>query len=117
MVHLTCTSSKTAREDLEPVVQKLFTPYTKTEIENEEIEKPRLLWGLYFNMRDSSDVNRNSYNDLPSNVYVCSGPDCALGNDNAVKQVRLLVFLSFRLRSWCGRESELFFPLRGGKKD
>uniref|UniRef100_A0A8D1M8M6 Rab proteins geranylgeranyltransferase component A n=1 Tax=Sus scrofa TaxID=9823 RepID=A0A8D1M8M6_PIG len=33
LVHLTCTSSKTAREDLEPVVQKLFTPYTETEIE------------------------------------------------------------------------------------
>jgi len=45
---LTCTSSKTAREDLEPVVQKLFTPYTETEIENEEVEKPRLLWALYF---------------------------------------------------------------------
>ncbi|XP_043315722.1 rab proteins geranylgeranyltransferase component A 1 [Cervus canadensis] len=90
LVHLTCTSSKTAREDLEPVVQKLFTPYTETEIENEEVEKPRLLWGLYFNMRDSSDVSRNSYNDLPSNVYVCSGPDCALGNDNAVKQAEAL---------------------------
>lgn len=86
LVHLTCTSSETAREDLEPVVQKLFTPYAETEIENEEVEKPRLLWALYFNMRDSSHVSRNSYNDLPSNVYVCSGPDCGLGNDNAVKQ-------------------------------
>ncbi|XP_058392266.1 rab proteins geranylgeranyltransferase component A 1 isoform X2 [Diceros bicornis minor] len=90
LVHLTCTSSKTAREDLEPVVQKLFTPYTEMEIENEEVEKPRLLWVLYFNMRDSSDISRNSYNDLPSNVYVCSGPDCGLGNDNAVKQAETL---------------------------
>ncbi|XP_016068781.1 PREDICTED: rab proteins geranylgeranyltransferase component A 1 [Miniopterus natalensis] len=89
LVHLTCTSSKTAREDLEPVVQKLFTPYTETEIEN-EVEMPRLLWALYFNMRDSSDISRNSYNDLPSNVYVCSGPDCGLGNDNAVKQAENL---------------------------
>lgn len=32
LVHLTCTSSETAREDLEPVVQKLFTPYAETEI-------------------------------------------------------------------------------------
>uniref|UniRef100_A0A3Q2H399 Rab proteins geranylgeranyltransferase component A n=1 Tax=Equus caballus TaxID=9796 RepID=A0A3Q2H399_HORSE len=90
LVHLTCTSSKTAREDLEPVVQKLFTPYTETEIENEEVEKPRLLWALYFNMRDSSDISRSSYNDLPSNVYVCSGPDCSLGSDNAVKQAETL---------------------------
>ncbi|XP_019572992.2 rab proteins geranylgeranyltransferase component A 1 [Rhinolophus sinicus] len=90
LVHLTCTSSKSAREDLEPVVQKLFTPYTEMEIENEEVEKPRILWALYFNMRDSSDVSRSSYNDLPSNVYVCSGPDCGLGNDNAVKQAETL---------------------------
>ncbi|XP_066105044.1 rab proteins geranylgeranyltransferase component A 1 [Saccopteryx bilineata] len=89
LVHLTCSSSKTAREDLEPVVQKLFTPYTETETENEG-EKPRLLWALYFNMRDSSAVSRNSYNDLPSNVYVCSGPDCGLGNDIAVKQAETL---------------------------
>uniref|UniRef100_A0A8C6QWZ5 Rab proteins geranylgeranyltransferase component A n=1 Tax=Nannospalax galili TaxID=1026970 RepID=A0A8C6QWZ5_NANGA len=90
LVHLTCMSSKTAREDLEPVVQKLFTPYTETEAENEQIEKPRILWALYFNMRDSSDINRDCYNDLPSNVYVCSGPDCDLGNDNTVKQAETL---------------------------
>uniref|UniRef100_A0A286Y4S9 Rab proteins geranylgeranyltransferase component A n=1 Tax=Cavia porcellus TaxID=10141 RepID=A0A286Y4S9_CAVPO len=90
LVHLTCTSFKTAREDLEPVVQKLFIPYTEMEIENEEVEKPRILWALYFNMRDSSKVSRNCYNDLPPNVYVCSGPDCGLGNDNAVKQAETL---------------------------
>ncbi|KAM6143492.1 rab proteins geranylgeranyltransferase component A 1-like isoform 2-T2 [Erethizon dorsatum] len=90
LVHLTCTSFKTAREDLEPVVQKLFIPYTEMEIENEEVEKPRILWALYFNMRDSSEVSRNCYNDLPPNVYVCSGPDCGLGNDNAVKQAETL---------------------------
>ncbi|XP_034505029.1 rab proteins geranylgeranyltransferase component A 1 isoform X3 [Ailuropoda melanoleuca] len=101
LVHLTCTSSKTAREDLEPVVQKLFTPYTETEIENEEVEKPRLLWALYFNMRDSSDISRNSYNDLPSNVYVCSGPDCGLGNDNAVKQAERLFQLICPNEDFC----------------
>ncbi|KAM5221227.1 rab proteins geranylgeranyltransferase component A 1 [Ctenodactylus gundi] len=90
LVHLTCTSSKTAREDLEPVVQKLFIPYAGMEIENKEIEKPRILWALYFNMRDSSDVSRSSYTDLPPNVFVCSGPDCGLGNDNAVKQAEIL---------------------------
>ncbi|XP_034341387.1 rab proteins geranylgeranyltransferase component A 1 isoform X2 [Arvicanthis niloticus] len=90
LVHLTCMSSKTAREDLEPVVQKLFTPYTEIEAENEHVEKPRILWALYFNMRDSSDISRDCYNDLPSNVYVCSGPDCGLGNDNAVKQAETL---------------------------
>ncbi|XP_027288811.1 rab proteins geranylgeranyltransferase component A 1 isoform X2 [Cricetulus griseus] len=90
LVHLTCMSSKTAREDLEQVVQKLFTPYTEMEAENEHVEKPRILWALYFNMRDSSDISRDCYNDLPSNVYVCSGPDSGLGNDNAVKQAETL---------------------------
>ncbi|XP_074057942.1 rab proteins geranylgeranyltransferase component A 1, partial [Macrotis lagotis] len=91
LVHLTCPSSKkTAREDLESVVQKLFTPYAEAELENEELEKPNLLWALYFNMRDSSGINRDSYNDLPSNVYVCSGPDSLLGNKTAVQQAETL---------------------------
>jgi len=31
LVHLTCPSTKTAREDLEPVVQKLFSLNAETE--------------------------------------------------------------------------------------
>ncbi|KFO19777.1 Rab proteins geranylgeranyltransferase component A 1 [Fukomys damarensis] len=101
LVHLTCTSFKTAKEDLEPVVQKLFIPYTEMEIENEDVEKPRILWALYFNMRDSSEVSRNCYNDLPPNVYVCSGPDCDLGNDNAVKQAETLFQQIFPTEDFC----------------
>ncbi|XP_003765679.2 rab proteins geranylgeranyltransferase component A 2-like [Sarcophilus harrisii] len=89
LVHLTCASSKkTAREDLELVVQKLFTPYTEVELDKREQEKPNLLWALYFNMRDSSGINRDSYSDLPSNMYICSGPDCFLGSEHAVKQAQ-----------------------------
>ncbi|XP_036774322.2 rab proteins geranylgeranyltransferase component A 2 [Manis pentadactyla] len=90
MVHLTCSSSKTAREDLESVVKKLFTPYAETEIDKEELRKPRVLWALYFNMRDSSAISRSSYDGLPSNVYVCSGPDCGLGSGHAVKQAEAI---------------------------
>lgn len=61
--------------------------FSFSETENEELEKPRVLWAVYFNMRDSSGVEKSSYSGLPSNVYVCSGPDAALGNDCAVKQV------------------------------
>ncbi|XP_036601284.1 rab proteins geranylgeranyltransferase component A 1-like [Trichosurus vulpecula] len=89
LVHLTCMSlKKTAREDLELVVQKLFTPYAEVELANGEQEKPSLLWALYFNMRDSSGISRDSYNNLPSNMYVCSGPDCFLGNEHAVRQAK-----------------------------
>uniref|UniRef100_A0A8C9MHC3 Rab proteins geranylgeranyltransferase component A n=1 Tax=Serinus canaria TaxID=9135 RepID=A0A8C9MHC3_SERCA len=99
LVHLTCPSAKTAREDLEPVVQKLFN--LNTETENEELEKPRVLWAVYFNMRDSSGVEKSSYSGLPTNVYVCSGPDSALGNDCAVKQAETIFREMFPAEEFC----------------
>lgn len=101
LIHLTCSSSKTAREDLESVVNKLFTPYAETEIDKEELTKPRVLWALYFNMRDSSGISRSSYSGLPSNVYVCSGPDCGLGNEHAVKQAETLFQEIFPGEDFC----------------
>ncbi|NXK96781.1 RAE2 geranylgeranyltransferase, partial [Formicarius rufipectus] len=101
LVHLTCPSTQTAREDLEPVVQKLFNLHAEKETENEELEKPRVLWAVYFNMRDSSGVEKNSYNGLPSNVYVCSGPDSALGNDCAVKQAETIFQDMFPTEEFC----------------
>ncbi|XP_054069663.1 rab proteins geranylgeranyltransferase component A 1 isoform X2 [Rissa tridactyla] len=101
LVHLTCPSTKTAREDLEPVVQKLFNLNTEKETENEELEKPRVLWAVYFNMRDSSGIDKNSYDGLPSNVYVCSGPDSALGNDCAVKQAEAIFQEMFPAEEFC----------------
>ncbi|XP_041252553.1 rab proteins geranylgeranyltransferase component A 1 [Onychostruthus taczanowskii] len=101
LVHLTCPSTKTAREDLEPVVQKLFNLTTEKETENEELEKPRVLWAVYFNMRDSSGVEKSSYAGLPSNVYVCSGPDSALGNDCAVKQAETIFREMFPAEEFC----------------
>lgn len=101
LVHLTCASSKTAREDLEPVVKKLFTPWVETEIDKEELRKPRLLWALYFNMRDSSGIRKSSYNGLPPNVYVCSGPDWGLGSEHAVKQAETLFREIFPGKEFC----------------
>ncbi|XP_068871153.1 rab proteins geranylgeranyltransferase component A 1 [Aphelocoma coerulescens] len=101
LVHLTCPSTKTAREDLEPVVQKLFNLNTEKETENEELEKPRVLWAVYFNMRDSSAVEKSSYAGLPSNVFVCSGPDSALGNDCAVKQAETIFREMFPTEEFC----------------
>ncbi|XP_034637427.1 rab proteins geranylgeranyltransferase component A 1 [Trachemys scripta elegans] len=104
LVHFTCSSTKTAKEDLEPVVQKLFSLNAEAERESENgggLEKPRVLWAVYFNMRDSSGIDRNSYDCLPSNVYVCSGPDCALGNDYAVKQAETLFQEMFPKEEFC----------------
>ncbi|NXY45229.1 RAE2 geranylgeranyltransferase, partial [Ceuthmochares aereus] len=100
LVHLTCPSTNTAREDLEPAVQKLFNLSTEKETEN-ELEKPKVLWAVYFNMRDSSGVDKNSYSGLPSNVYVCSGPDSALGNDCAVKQAETVFREMFPTEEFC----------------
>lgn len=52
----------------------------------EESRGPTVLWALYFNMRDTSAVDRSSY-DLPSNVHVCASPDTALGSDHSIKLV------------------------------
>ncbi|NXG45348.1 RAE1 geranylgeranyltransferase, partial [Psilopogon haemacephalus] len=101
LVHLTCPSTETAREDLEPVVQKLFNLNTEKETENEESGKPRVLWAVYFNMRDSSGVEKDSYSGLPSNVYVCSGPDAALGNDCAVQQAETIFREMFPAEDFC----------------
>ncbi|XP_055990931.1 rab proteins geranylgeranyltransferase component A 2 [Sorex fumeus] len=101
LVHLTCSSSKTAKEDLESVVKKLFTPYSETEIDQEEFTKPRVFWALYFNMRDSTGIIRSLYNGLPSNVYVCSGPDCGLGSEHAVKQAETLFQEIFPGEEFC----------------
>ncbi|XP_010115093.1 PREDICTED: rab proteins geranylgeranyltransferase component A 2-like, partial [Chlamydotis macqueenii] len=101
LVHLTCPSTKTAREDLEPVVQKLFNLNTEKETEVEELEKPRVLWAVYFNVRDSSGIDKNLYDGLPTNVYVCSGPDSALGNDCAVKQAETIFQEMFPAEEFC----------------
>lgn len=101
LVHLTCSSSRTAREDLEPVVKQLFTPYADPETDKEELRKPRLLWALYFNMRDSSGVGRSSYTRLPSNVYVCAGPDAGLGSELAVKQAETFFQEIFPSEEFC----------------
>ncbi|CAN9501212.1 unnamed protein product [Ophioblennius macclurei] len=85
LVHLTCQSSGSAYQDLSPVVTKLFnTPESP-----EPGERPSVLWCLYFNMADGSGVEVEGH-DLPSNVYVCSGPDGELGHERTVKQAEFI---------------------------
>ncbi|XP_063169769.1 rab proteins geranylgeranyltransferase component A 1 [Candoia aspera] len=101
LVHLTCPSIQTAKEDLTHVVEQLFS-VAETESEDEgERQKPQVLWSVYFNMRDSTSVVRSSYDNLPSNVYVCSGPDGALGNDCAVKQAEAIFQEMFPNEEFC----------------
>ncbi|XP_052444426.1 rab proteins geranylgeranyltransferase component A 1 [Carassius gibelio] len=88
LVHLTCSSSGTAQEDLAPVVSELFhvstIPGEEPSEAAEERSKPAVLWVMYFNMRDTSALDSSSYS-LPSNVHVCTGPDGSLGSDCSIK--------------------------------
>ncbi|XP_068437282.1 rab proteins geranylgeranyltransferase component A 1 [Clinocottus analis] len=80
LVHLTCQSVGSAFEDLSPVVTRMFcTPQSCDQA------GPSVLWCLYFNMADASGLEVQGH-DLPSNVFVCSGPDGALGLEHAVTQ-------------------------------
>ncbi|KAB5549080.1 hypothetical protein PHYPO_G00063150 [Pangasianodon hypophthalmus] len=93
LVHLTCSSSGSAREDLASVVSRLFhvpSSCTGESVQgSEENEKPVVLWVMYFNMRDTSGLDRSSYS-LPSNVHVCTGPDDSLGSDYSIKLAELV---------------------------
>ncbi|XP_072518858.1 rab proteins geranylgeranyltransferase component A 1 [Salminus brasiliensis] len=88
LLHLTCSSLGKAREDLEPVISRLFhvpsSPREEPAQGSEEGEKPIMLWVMYFNMRDTSGLDSSCY-CLPSNVHVCTGPDDSLGNDYSIK--------------------------------
>ncbi|XP_040005767.1 rab proteins geranylgeranyltransferase component A 1 [Xiphias gladius] len=81
LVHLTCQSVGSAYEDLSPVVTRMFhTPES-----HDREKRPSVLWCVYFNMADGSGVEVEGH-DLPSNVYVCSGPDGGLGHEHAIRQ-------------------------------
>uniref|UniRef100_A0A671TQP7 Rab proteins geranylgeranyltransferase component A n=1 Tax=Sparus aurata TaxID=8175 RepID=A0A671TQP7_SPAAU len=81
LVHLTCQSVGSAYEDLSPVVTRMFHTPESHDQEN----CPSVLWCLYFNMADGSGLEAEGHN-LPSNVYMCSGPDGGLGHEHAIKQ-------------------------------
>ncbi|XP_034406575.1 rab proteins geranylgeranyltransferase component A 1 [Cyclopterus lumpus] len=81
LVHLTCQSVGSAFDDLSPVVTRMF----RTPQSHDQVTGPSVLWCLYFNMADGSGLEVEGH-DLPSNVFLCSGPDGALGHEHAVRQ-------------------------------
>lgn len=112
LVHLTCQSAASAYEDLSPVVTKMFhtseseekgsTTHTHTHLPHPQQplewmslqpvsifcagDRPSALWCFYFNMADGSAL-QDQVHDLPSNVFMCSGPDGGLSHEYAIKQV------------------------------
>ncbi|XP_047463527.1 rab proteins geranylgeranyltransferase component A 1 [Mugil cephalus] len=86
LVHLTCPSVGSAHEDLSPLVTRIFS---KPESHDQGPNRPSVLWCLYFNMVDGSGLEDGGHN-LPSNVYVCSGPDGRVGHEQAVRQAEFV---------------------------
>nr|CAD7425470.1 unnamed protein product [Timema monikensis] len=115
VVHMTCKQQTSAKEDLQPVVAKLFstdgdnhhqtrvpadTPTThtqvgssgeegeleKTSIVEQDLVKPQVLWCLYFNCLDTSSTDLSS--NTPAKVYLCSGPELDLDFEFAVQQAK-----------------------------
>uniref|UniRef100_A0A674MLF4 Rab proteins geranylgeranyltransferase component A n=1 Tax=Takifugu rubripes TaxID=31033 RepID=A0A674MLF4_TAKRU len=88
LVHLTCQSSGSAYEDLSPLVSRIFcTPDSPDQGNTQNC--PSVLWCLYFNITDGSGLETEGH-DLPSNVYMCSGPDGGLSHENAIKQAEAI---------------------------
>ncbi|KAJ7383782.1 hypothetical protein OS493_026316 [Desmophyllum pertusum] len=98
VVHLVCKSSSSAKDDLEPIAEKLFHFLLKRLLINTflfslfchlagnvQSDKPTVLWSLYFNQAipDSSCVS-----DLPSNVHVMLLPGMPLGFGEALQQAK-----------------------------
>ena len=53
--------------------------------ESESAEKPRILWSLFFDLEDTSQVQATD--NCPSNLHIIGGPDASLDCDLALQQV------------------------------
>ncbi|XP_027206545.2 rab proteins geranylgeranyltransferase component A 1 [Penaeus vannamei] len=77
-IHMTCLGYD-AEEDFKSSVEKLFAT-------DEDSDKPKILWSLYFNQEDFSGVDLSSCGT--SNLHLCSGPDSQLDYDSAISQAQ-----------------------------
>ncbi|KAK7865799.1 hypothetical protein R5R35_001264 [Gryllus longicercus] len=117
VVHMTCKQQTTAHEDLKAVVEHLLhvefsdgtvaridTDIKSTQTAHQEGSsaenpegadasgerpaalKPQVLWSLFFNCPETSQCDFSA--DVPSNVFLCSGPDLDLDFEFSVKQAK-----------------------------
>ncbi|KAK9870755.1 hypothetical protein WA026_009716 [Henosepilachna vigintioctopunctata] len=88
LVHITTKGSDDPKEDLRECIESLFP----VEAGSETSEKPKILWSSYFSIPDTNELNLNSF--VPSNVFLCPGPDSDLDYDLSLKKVRIHIFES-----------------------
>ncbi|XP_068627659.1 rab proteins geranylgeranyltransferase component A 1 [Battus philenor] len=80
VVYFITNKVKDAETDLKPYAERIFDMTGGDQ--NEETEKPKCLWSLFYNVMDTSATASSS---VPC-VHVCSGPDAGLDFDRAVEQ-------------------------------
>ncbi|XP_028145708.2 rab proteins geranylgeranyltransferase component A 1 [Diabrotica virgifera virgifera] len=84
LVHLLAKQGTTPQEDFSSVIDSLFGQNEETNMENENEQKPSILWSMYFSLPDTNDGDLTE--GLPENVFVCPGPDADLDYDYSVKK-------------------------------
>lgn len=86
IVHLISSQRSSPHEDFKHVIENLF--YISSN-ESSQIcqEKPMIIFSCYFSLPDS---NASSFENIPSNVFLCPGPDIDLDYDISIKKVCIM---------------------------
>ncbi|XP_066252349.1 rab proteins geranylgeranyltransferase component A isoform X2 [Euwallacea similis] len=79
LVHFTAKQLRTPRDDFQHIIKNLFN------INDSLPNRPKILWSCYFSIPLTSDLK---FEDVPENMFVCSGPDMDLDYDSAIKKGR-----------------------------
>ncbi|XP_064637571.1 rab proteins geranylgeranyltransferase component A 2-like [Lineus longissimus] len=83
LVHMTCIGSGDPKKDFKRAEDKLFKP---TDSSDEDDERPKVLWSLYFSRQDSTHCDLST-GDV-SNVFITTSPDETLHFEKAVTQTK-----------------------------
>lgn len=81
IVYVYTKGQKTPEEDLKHCAEKLFNFNN-----NQGSKKPNVLYSAYFSIPDTTKVDL-AQKCLPSNVFLCPGPDMDLDSDFTIKKV------------------------------
>lgn len=87
IVHAYCKQITTPEDDLKQCINNLMkiSENPNLIIENEDETTPNVLWSLYYTVTDTIFEDDNK--ELPTNMFICGGPDLDLDYDNSVKKV------------------------------
>uniref|UniRef100_A0AAR5P4W1 RAE1/2 domain-containing protein n=1 Tax=Dendroctonus ponderosae TaxID=77166 RepID=A0AAR5P4W1_DENPD len=79
LLHMTTKLVSSPKEDLQHIVSNLLGG-------NEEDGKPNILWSCYFSLPEAAQQQQKQ--DLPENLFLCSGPNLDLDYDAAIHNAK-----------------------------